>query len=360
MSVFKNGTIWWYSITIDGTRQKISTKEKNKKRAELIEQDARRRARESGLSPALVAQLRNEVPTVAAFAPEFLLWVEKSNELRFKTREYYTNGVRHILASPLAAMRMNVITKAACETAAFPSLSIARCAICTLRVLLGKAKEASKITEAPKLTVPKLPRRLTMMTWQQAERIAAEMGKCDAADALFVLRSTGMRPSEAFSMRWEQISWDDGPRGTYQITESKTDDGIRRVPLLDRSLDVLRRRHLEQGKPGLGWVFPTKSKEGHLLSIKSAFLTARKAAGIPEEVCLYTARHAAITELHAALPTALAMEISGHRDFESARPYQHHDASQAQLLIDRHRASLEVPATAERLAEAQPATKSVQ
>jgi hypothetical protein len=83
------------------------------------------------------------------------------------------------------------------------------------------------------------------------------------------------------------------------------------VPLLNGSLIVLQRRHMEQGFPASGWIFPAESKTGHIATITKVFKKAREAAGLPASMCIYTARHGALTDRAGILSTAYLVTKRG-------------------------------------------------
>lgn len=153
----------------------------------------------------------------------------------------------------------------------------------------------------------------------------------EAKDCFLVLRGTGMRPSESMSMRWEFMRFD---TGIYANPHGKTKSAKRTVPLLNSSLLVLRRRHMEQGFPVSGWIFPAESKTGHIATITKVFKKAREAAQLPASMCIYTARHGALTDLGRIVPTAALMEIGGHTDPRVAMGHQHPQTANLQALLD--------------------------
>jgi len=67
------------------------------------------------------------------------------------------------------------------------------------------------------------------MSTADAGAIAARM-KRQALDVFIVLRSSAMRPREAYSMRWEFINWE---AAQYCNPKGKTPTARRKVPLLD-------------------------------------------------------------------------------------------------------------------------------
>jgi integrase len=176
------------------------------------------------------------------------------------------------------------------------------------------------------------------MTIAQAQQIADKMETGDVRDFL-TIRSTGMRPSECYSMQWESLNLD---RHVYANPSGKTRSARRTVPLVDLGLGdpvgILRRRHLEQGMAVQGWVFPsTLAPSGHIESIGQTFNAARDRAGLPKTLILYSSRHGALTDLSQALTTREVMDIGGHSDMQVAARYQHPDVDSIQNKIVTHR-----------------------
>jgi integrase len=218
-----------------------------------------------------------------------------------------------------------------CETITFPGANYnANQALSTLRRMFGKAVEMKRLFRIPKIKLRKVWGRDVAMTQAQSEIIASRLNG-DPRDAVLVLRGTGMRPRECFSMRWENLHLQDG---YYQNPDGKTRNAKRKIPLLGRSLEVLKRRQFEQGFPAIGWIFPSRSKRGHMVGINKAFLAARRAAGLPDNLVLYTARHGMMTDLADTVSLAEVMKIGGHSDPKVAIGYQHPQTANLQARLD--------------------------
>jgi integrase len=128
--------------------------------------------------------------------------------------------------------------------------------------MMTLAKEARLMFgELPKIKTRKVWPRSVAMSLADSELIAAKMTG-DARDVFRTLRGTGMRPSECYAMRWEFLSLD---RGEYKNPHGKTTTARRSCPLLHDSLVTLQRRHLAQGMPREGWVFPSDSVTGQVV-----------------------------------------------------------------------------------------------
>jgi len=129
---------------------------------------------------------------------------------------------------------------------------------------------------------------------------------------------TGMRPQEVFCMKWQDVNWE---TGTIFIPSGKTRNSRRFVPMSQRLRIALELRVRGQKD---GWVFPSESKSGHLTTVKKAFLTARKKAGISPLIVLYSARHTFATHTLAATGNlAVLMRAMGHSSAQTAMIYQH-------------------------------------
>jgi integrase len=139
-------------------------------------------------------------------------------------------------------------------------------------------------------------------------------------DVLILMRDTGMRNErELYQVRIENIDWDGG---LVLVPDSKTATGIRKVPLSDGALDLLRTRC---GSRKESWVFPSpRSKSGHLTTMARYFRQARAKAGPPKELVPYCGRHDYGTRLLTKTGNLkLVMQAMGHKDVKTAMKYQH-------------------------------------
>jgi integrase len=257
---------------------------------------------------------------LSQFIPEFLEWVDHTHSLEIASQKFYHHGADLLLKTHLSKLSLDRISNHLCETASFPGgAANANTALRTLRRILAKAFEMEVTTSVPKIKLRKEWGRSIAMSREDAAQIASYMHG-NPKDAFEILRSTGMRPKECFSLRWEFM---DFARAIYQNPKGKTKAARRAIPLLNESLTVLKRRHMEDGEPRQGWVFPTFSKSGHLGSIQKPFVKARDKAGLPKAMCLYTARHGFGTEIGALISLRGIMDIMGHSSAVTALKYQH-------------------------------------
>lgn len=321
----KKSPFWYYTITDqNGNRARCSTKTSNKQVAKTILRAAEQKVLFSGITA-----LR-KAPALGEFIPEFETWVENHASLKPSTKRFYRCGVELLKASKLASLRLTAITNDDCVTTVFAGGAYnANKALRTLRSILTRAESRGLFPgKLPKITMRKVDRRAIHMTRSHCVLIASKMPECESKDVLLILRYTGMRPNEAMSARWEYVDW---LTLRYRVPSGKSENAARTVPLLGESLVVLKRRHLAQGMPAAGWIFPSDSSVGHLVTIKRAFDRARDAAGLPKKMVPYCARHGFLTDLAGVASTAEVMRLGGHSSAQIAMTYQHPEASTAEL-----------------------------
>jgi integrase len=137
-----------------------------------------------------------------------------------------------------------------------------------------------------------------------------------------LLADTGLRPEEAFRLRWESVNFN-----THQIlvTHGKTAAARRSVTVSDRVFRVLARRYLKAGRPIEGWVFPAPTRSGHAepSTITKQHLRALREGGV-SRFRLYDLRHTFLTRLgeSGCDPWTLA-RIAGHATIGISARYVH-------------------------------------
>ena len=133
---------------------------------------------------------------------------------------------------------------------------------------------------------------------------------------------TGLRQSEQFNLRWENI---DMTSRVLTVPVSKS--GLtRHVPLNDTALAVLRDLKARQVilSP---WVFPspvdhTKPRDGNAF-YKKVFVPAIEKAGL-SDVVWHTLRHTFCSRLvQAGVPLTTVQKLAGHKDYSTTLIYAH-------------------------------------
>ena len=151
-------------------------------------------------------------------------------------------------------------------------------------------------------------RKPHILTWEEQEKLLAV-----APPRIRVLTvlgvETGMRTGEMLNLCWEDV---DFLSGTIKVEKSKTQAGIRSVPMSALcTLELLKWRNLVGQE--LEWVFPSFSNRRHKLQGgRKAWASALKRAGL-SYFPIYYLRHAFASRLTAAgvSPITIA-QMLGH------------------------------------------------
>ena len=134
-----------------------------------------------------------------------------------------------------------------------------------------------------------------------------------------IMQDTGMRPSEVFEMRLENLRW---AERRIWIPSGKTEKARRFVGMTERMHELLSTWC--HGDEGPGWLFPSHRKTGHLMSISGSFKAARDRAGLDTRLVPYSARHSYGTFAVRATGNLFAVRGQmGHASIKSMEPYQH-------------------------------------
>ena len=330
----KDSRFYWYDFKVRGKRYRGSTKETNTKRAGSIAALRFSQAVEgTGL-------LDRKAPSLQELSTRFLGWVE-SAALASKTRKYYTNGWRLLSRTAIPGMRLDYITKDHVEVLRFSSSAAnANCALRTLRRMLHKGEEWNLIIKVPKFKLlPEHGRKLRLDDDAEQKLLAAAKS-CNwkppmfelFRDVIILARDTGMRNGrELYRIRIENLDWNDR---IIFVTDSKTVEGRRMIPMSDRAYEVLRVRAAGKAE---GWLFPSaRSRCGHLTDVGKQFRIARRKAQLSEDLVLYCARHDYGTRVLSNTGNlAAVMRTMGHRDVRAAMQYQHPDLEIVRAALNR-------------------------
>ncbi len=137
--------------------------------------------------------------------------------------------------------------------------------------------------------------------------------------ALLINYYTGLRPgnAELYKIKWDDIDWDNQ---TILVRSAKKGGPVQRSIAIHPAL----LKKLEQWKKEDDNPFLIHWKNKPVRSIKTAFKTAKKKAGITRRIRLYDFRHAAITQMILKGDLKAASEIAGHSNIEmTIRQYEH-------------------------------------
>lgn len=345
----RNSENWWFKFTWRGQVIRESTRQRNKRVAEQIEA-----ARKTELAKG-VAGLRHRepVPTLAGFInSDFLPFVRTTFAAKVKTRAYYENGAKHLLAfDKLATEPLDAITSekiavyvAKRQADGLQVASVNR-ELQALRRMFALAVEWGKVDK----TLPRVRmvsgeahRDRVLTDAEEAVYLANAMPLIH--DVATILIDCGLRPEECFRLRWSSIR-----DGQIEIQYGKTDNARRHIPVSRRVAAVLEMRKTGSDSP---WVFPAPTKSGHIepSSLKKQHMRACKGEEkktdewAVQPFPLYTLRHTCLTRWAPHMDPWTLAHLAGHRDMAITKRYVHPQADMIRAAMDRARVRTPEPA----------------
>ena len=152
-------------------------------------------------------------------------------------------------------------------------------------------------------------------------------------DVFLISQDSGLRPDEVVRMRWENVLWD---KNLIFNPDGKTKKSRRHVPLSDRVRNLLRGR--AEGATS-AWVFPSPRRKGSPMSyflVAKDFTRTRKAAGLPDSLVLYSARHSFATDmLDRCGNLSLVQKLLGHEAVTTTQRYLHPELKGVAALVNQ-------------------------
>ena len=129
-----------------------------------------------------------------------------------------------------------------------------------------------------------------------------------------------------FCLEWSHVSLDSG--GFLRIVDGKSKAARRTLPMTPRVHRLLTERHRIAGNPTDGWIFTSKSRDGHVNGdcAKEQHRRALRDSGV-EAFEPYVMRHTALTRIAAACSDPfVVMKIAGHSTITMTQRYCHPQA----------------------------------
>jgi integrase len=151
-----------------------------------------------------------------------------------------------------------------------------------------------------------------------------------------LLVDSGLRPEEAYRLRWETVTWANGRNGTFLVTHGKTKAARRVLPMTARVRRVLEARWTAD-KPLDGWIWPAETKSGHMepSTLKKQYRKALKLSKVRPFV-LYSLRHTFLTRLGGkGCDIWTLARIAGHSSIAMSKRYVHPDDDAVLAVMDR-------------------------
>jgi integrase len=384
MAIFKRGSVCWYRFEWGGEPICESTRQGDEQtardlesahRARLAQELDARRGAERRLNCAQVTRCEEcerwfraadahkaadhtfcgsgcarawtkrhtRIPTLAEFlGNDFKQYMEVHCAAKPNTVAYYAYGASLLLRTDIVSSPLNEITSqhAAAFIAIHPKLSrsTVNAGLRTLRRALNLAAEWGKIDRAPRFTLAKGERQRDRVITQAEFSAYRDLCHQPWRDIATVLYGTGMRPGEAYALRWEHVQLN-GSGGLIQVAEGKTKAARRFLPMLPEVYAVLKTRHEAQGKPSAGWIFPAPRglRLGHIEKGTVQFFHRKALRDLaksqpkfkPFEI--YCLRHSALTMLAVSGCDAFTLaRIAGHSSIAITQRYCHPQADAIQ------------------------------
>jgi len=197
------------------------------------------------------------------------------------------------------------------------------------------AKESGLVTDNPCKGIAKFKEnapRLQVLNSDEMQRFMSALRESmttPQGKAAFLLLATGKRKMEILSMRWSNVDL-----VNRQVYIPMTKSGKPGFALLnDQAFEILNQMKKERNKT-IDFVFPSKSKSGHLLDIRRTFQTIKNMAKI-EGFTIHSMRkvYASIL-LNQNIPVAQIRDLLGHADIRTTMIYAHLDTKSLQNAND--------------------------
>lgn len=361
MSLYKrpDSEFYWYRFFFDGRLYQGSTKHRNLRAAERVENTLKAKLANSRVG----IEEWKPGPLFRDFAPRFLEMVKpeiKANSLlryRFsvglpdeKKQKPPSNLMAYFGAKPLNEIRADAINAyKESRLAEKRSPGTVNRDLACLRRIFSKAVQLEIISSSPFFA-----RRVEFLREHGRERILSFLEERSyLAKATQLLRDVatlmlemGLRPSEVFMLRREDLHlFASSPH--VHIPGGKTINAERDVAVTDKALAVLKAR-LAKAKGS--YLFPLRVGTGSdwnspMTTLQKAHLKAVKASGVPS-FQMYDLRHTYGTRaIEAGMDSMTLARLMGHADLKTTQRYVHlskRHLAEAQTRIEQYRAVREI------------------
>lgn len=301
---------WMMAVTVAGRQVCRSTHTLNKRLAQKL------LARwETEVFEGRFQLIKTNAPALAEWADQFLLTITHS-----KTRSRYTSSVNN-LKPIFGRMRLPQITPGLIEDFKDKRLAdgvgpaTVNRDLAVLRRMLRLAERKRFIARSPLVEVEllderKLRKRPHIVTFEEEDRFLMTADPQIRVLAVLLVE-TGLRPNrEALPLKWDDVDLIDD---FIRVRESKTQAGIRLVPLSARCKAELQHWRTMMGPEMSVYVFPNmRNPRRPLKDIRRSWAKALKTAKI-DYFWIYNLRHTFASRLSAAgVSDLFVAQMIGH------------------------------------------------
>lgn len=314
MGLYKRGSVWWMTFTVDGRHRCESTATSNKRLARKI-YEAKRTQIAEGRFPGF---LKSNAPPLKDYLSRYL---ESRMDLHPNTRTRYGVSQR-CLERFFADTRLSDITDARIEEFRARRLSekvgpagVNR-DLSLLRQVLKQAKRERYIAQNPLddrehfMDERKCRLQARPFTIEEEQRLHS-VASGYMRPLVLLLLDTGLRPNaEALALRWREVDFE---RGMVNVASSKTPAGVRTVPMTTRlNAELLRWKKLTGPKNSEFVFFHPRNSAQHLLHVPKAWARLLKDAKVATRR-LYDCRSTFCSRMYAAGIAPVLIELlMGH------------------------------------------------
>ncbi len=307
MAVYKRGDTYWYEFVFNGERVRDSTKQGNKRVAELIEAAAKTQLAKGEVG---IAD-RPTVPTFEEFAPRFSAAIETQCASKPATVTFYQKQLRRLLEyTPLPGLRLDAIgeefiegmkrhrSRAVSRHGRPMSIASVNRELATLRRMLHLAHEWKVIDRIPKIRLFSGEAVREFVLSYELEQTYLGAAPQPLADIAMLCLDTGVRANEAASLEWQHVHLKPAAGskfGYMQVTRTNSKNSKSRVlSLTARVAAMLKERHRTITR----YVFPGDAGEPYLVSsLDHQHANVRTALKLSAEFVIHSFRHTMLTRL---------------------------------------------------------------
>jgi integrase len=283
---------------------------------------------------------------------DFLPYVRTHHAAKPKTVRAYEYAARSLAKSDLSTLCLDAISSQHAVAYASKnsglSASTVNCALRALCRVLNLAVEWNKLQNAPKIPLVRGERQRDRVVTDAEFAAYIELCEQPWRDVALLIRGEGMCPGECYALKWEHVLLN-GEGGLIQIAEGKTKARRRVLPMTAEVYGALHARWTSRQRPAVGWVFPAKSRSGHLEQSAAKNHHARAVRALQaadsafkpfEPYCL---RHTALTRFAESGCDAFTLaKIAGHSSITMTARYCHPQAEAIARAFEKV-AALELP-----------------
>lgn len=314
--LYKRENVYWYDFRMNGIRYRKSTGKTKRREAEEVLDSEREKAKAGECA----GSQKVKTYKLVDLAEEYLKWAgrqrsykDKKQSIRQLVEVFGNHNVKDLNTREIEQWQSRRLK--------YNKPSTVNRLLATLKHMVNKGGQwemagdgALKQVRNVKL-LPENNRRLRFLSIEECQRLIECCHK-DLKPIVIVALNTGMRRSEIFNLKWEQV---DLRHGFILLDTSK--NGERREIPINTTLEYLF-KEMSQRSVESKYVFAGKTGKP-LTDIKKGFRTALLKAGI-HDFRFHDIRHTFASQLvMAGIDLTSVKELLGHKSLTMTMRYSH-------------------------------------